>query len=103
MPINTAKVAGRREVMYESLDDLLMDADRLVAAQQVTMLGNWSLGQMLAHLAAGLHMSIDGVEHRPKWFIRLIGPLFKRRVLRKMSAGFQLPRPVAAKSSFAGS
>src|SRR5258706_12060690 len=101
MPITTAKVAGRREVAYESLDDLLMDAEQLVASPQVKMLGNWSMGQMLAHLAAGLHMSIDGVEHRPKWYIRLIGPLFKRRVLKKMSAGFQLPRTVAEKIIFA--
>ena len=97
MSVNTGKVAGRREVVYESLDDLLMDAENLVAGKNVKMLGNWSLGQMLAHLAAALHMSIDGTDHRPPWFIRLLGPFLKRRVLRKMSAGFQLPKPVAEK------
>ena len=97
MPVNTGKVVGRREVAYESLDDVLMDAEQLVAAPQVKMLGNWSLGQMLAHLAAGLHMTIDGSDHRPPWFVRLLGPFLKWRVLRKMSAGFQLPKPVADK------
>lgn len=97
MPVNTGKVTGRREVAYESLDDVLMDAENLVANPRTKMLGNWTLGQMLAHLAAGLHMSIDGSDHRPPWFIRLLGPFLKRRVLRKMSAGFQLPRPVADK------
>ena len=60
MPVNTSKVAGRREVAYESLDDVLMDAEKLVANSNTRMLGNWTLGQMLAHLAASLHLSIDG-------------------------------------------
>ena len=97
MPVNTGKVTGRREVAYESLDDVLMDAERLVAAPNVKMLGNWSLGQLLAHLAGGLNMSIDGSDHRPPWFIRLVGPFLKRWVLKKMSPGFQLPKPVADK------
>jgi hypothetical protein len=97
MPVNTGKVTGRREVAYESLDDVLMDAEKLVANHQTKMLGNWTLGQMLAHLAAALHMSIDGSDHRPPWYIRLLGPFLKRMVLRKMSAGFQLPKPVADK------
>ena len=95
MPVNTGKVAGRRVVAYESLDDVLMDAERLVANPRTKMLGNWSLGQLLAHLAASMHMSIDGTDHRPPWFVRLLGPFLKRRVLKKMSAGFQLPKPVA--------
>jgi hypothetical protein len=97
MPVNTGKVTGRREVAYESLDDLLMDAEKLVANPRTKMLGNWTLGQMLSHLAAALHMSIDGSDHRPPWYVRLIGPFLKRSVLRKMSAGFQLPKPVADK------
>lgn len=97
MLVNTGKVSGRRELAYESLDDVLMDAERLVANSQTRMLGNWSLGQMLAHLAASMDMSIDGSDHRPPWFVRLLGPFIRRRVLRKMSAGFQLPKPVADK------
>ena len=97
MAVNTGKVAGRRVVAYESLDDVLMDAERLVAAPRVTMLGNWTLGQLLAHLAAGMHMSIDGSDYSPPWFVRLLGPFLKRRVLRKMTAGFQLPKPMADK------
>src|SRR5687768_422189 len=98
MPVNTGKVAGRRVVAYESLDDVLMDAEYLVAAPKFNMLGNWSLGQMLGHLAAGLHMSMDGVTYRPPWFVRLMGPLlFKRRMLRRFPAGIQLPAPMAEK------
>lgn len=97
MSVNTSKVAGRREVAYESLDDVLMDAEKLVASPNTKMLGNWTLGQVLAHLAASLHLSIDGSDHRPPWYIRLVGPFLKRIVLRKMSAGFQLPKPVADK------
>jgi hypothetical protein len=98
MPVNTGKVTGRRAVAYESLDDVLMDAERLVAAANLQMLGNWTLGQMLGHLAAGLHMSLDGVDHRPHWFIRLIGPLIlKRRILGRFPAGIKLPRPMEEK------
>lgn len=90
--VPTAKVAGRREVAFESLDDVLMDAERLVAAREVTMLGNWTLGQMLGHLAAGLQMSMDGVAYRPPWLVRLLGSLiYKRRMLRRWPAGIQLP------------
>ncbi|MBC7855752.1 MAG: DUF1569 domain-containing protein [Pirellulaceae bacterium] len=95
MPVNTGKVAGRRVVAYESLDDVLMDAERLVAASDINMLGNWSLGQMLGHLAAGLHMSLDGVTYRPTWFVRLVGPfLFKQRMMRRFPAGIKLPGPM---------
>jgi len=97
MAVNTGKVAGRRVVAYESLDDILMDAERLAAASRVTMLGNWTLGQLLAHLAAGMHLSLDGSNYRPPWFVRLVGPFLKWRALRKMPAGFQLPKPMADK------
>ena len=95
MGVQTGKVTGRRVVAYESLDDVLMDAEKLVANPNVRMLGNWSLGQLLAHLAAAMHMSIDGSDHRPPWYIRLFGPFLKPIVLKKMSAGFQLPKPIA--------
>jgi hypothetical protein len=98
MPVNTGKVTGRREVAYESLDDVLMDAERLVATANLQMLGNWTLGQMLGHLAAVLHMSIDGADHRPHWFVGLIGPLIlKRRILGRFPSGIKLPGPMEAK------
>ncbi len=95
MPINTGRVRGRRKLELESLDEVLCECERLAAAPHIKLLGNWSLGQIFFHLAAALHMSIDGSGHRPPWFIRLLGPIIlKPIVLRGMSAGFQLPEPV---------
>lgn len=91
MTVDTAKVTGRRELHFEWIDEILDEAERIAAASQVRTLGNWSPGQIMQHLAAGMHVSIDGSPHRPPWYLRLVGPLVKRRVLTKgMSPGFQL-------------
>ena len=95
MSVDTGKVAGRRKLRFESLDEILREAERLAAAKNVKQLGNWSLGQVLKHLASAMHMSIDGAKSSPPWFIRLIGPLLKKKVLKEMSAGFQLPKAAA--------
>ena len=91
MPVNTKTVAGRRELHFTNLDEILAEAER-VAAGKHRMLGNWSLGQILWHLAKVMNGSIDGVPVRPGLIMRLIGPLMKRGMLAKsMPPGFQLP------------
>ncbi len=96
-PVNTGKVAGRRELHFHNFREVLADAERL-SQGNYTCLGNWSLGQVCKHLAEGIHMTIDGVSFKVPLIIRLIGPLFlKRRILSKgMSPGIKLP-PSAAK------
>ena len=91
MTINTKKVSGRRDVRYESYADLLADAERVAAADNVQMLGNWSLGQIYKHLAMALDSSIDGVGFSlpapARWLMTL---LMKRRFLTKsVPAGFK--------------
>ena len=92
MAIETGKVRDRRQIEYDSLQQLLDDAEHLASAGHLT-LGNWTLGQVLAHLAAGMNMSIDGFKMKVPLPARIIGPLFlKRRFLKRgMPAGFQLP------------
>src|SRR5579871_3323677 len=92
-PVNTTKVRGRRELHYANFAELEADAERLAAAAHLKSLGNWTLGQAFGHLANSMNMAVDGnnVLH-PPWFVRLLGPLFKKQVLKKMSPGFQLPR-----------
>lgn len=92
MPVNTKTVAGRREVHYASFAELLADAERL-AAGDVQMLGNWSLGQIFRHLAKAIHSSIDGAEFRAPWVLRWFATRFlKRRFLeRGIPPGFQIP------------
>jgi hypothetical protein len=57
------------------------------------MLGNWSLGHLLAHLTVSVNGSIDGTSAKAPLIARLIGPLIKRRFLTKpMPSGFKLPK-----------
>jgi len=81
--INTKKVAGRVQLRFENLDDMLAYAERLVRGG-TTQLGNWSLGQVLQHLALIQNASIDGY---PKLFPRpvrfILKVFFKRWLLRR--------------------
>lgn len=95
-PIKTAKVQGRRVLHFANLDEMLADAEKLAASPSLKSLGNWTLGQALGHLTRTMNSAIDGVATRPPWFFRLIGRMMKKRVLRKMDPGFNLP-PAAAK------
>ncbi|HVX14070.1 MAG TPA: DUF1569 domain-containing protein [Pirellulales bacterium] len=94
-PIDTRAVSGRRKLHFDSLDDMVVDAEKLVASAQTKMLGNWPLSQLLTHLAIAINGSIDGISARAPWFIRMLAPLIKRRLLKNgMSAGFRLPKKV---------
>jgi hypothetical protein len=81
--INTKKVAGRLKLHFDNLDEMLAYTERLVAGG-TTQLGNWSLGQVLQHLALIQNASIDGY---PKLFPRpvrfLLRVFFKGWLLRK--------------------
>lgn len=82
----------RRVLRFESLDDILADAERMASSPHVTV-GNWSLGQILDHLARGSDALFDGFGFQAPWLARaLLAPLVKKRVLnRSMPAGFRLP------------
>jgi uncharacterized protein DUF1569 len=44
-----------------------------------------------------MNMAIDGPPFAAPWFVRMVGPLLKRRILtRPMSSGFTLPKKAAA-------
>jgi hypothetical protein len=80
--IDTRKVAGRQKLHFDNLDDMLAYAERLVAGG-TTQLGNWSLGQVLQHLALIQIASIDGYPKLMPWPIRvLLTLLLKRWFLR---------------------
>ena len=93
--IDTKAVLGRRNLHFQALDELVADAEMLVAAPSARTLGNWPLGQLLAHLATAINSSIDGISAKAPWYLRLIGPFLKGRVLRnKMAPGFNIPREI---------
>jgi hypothetical protein len=93
MPINTKSVHGRRHLTFQSLDEVVADAEKLAVSPNTKMLGNWPLGQLLMHLTTTINHSIDGISFTGPWYIRLIAPLFKKRFLTKpMPVGFNLPK-----------
>jgi hypothetical protein len=96
MPVDTTKVEGRRQLDYQSFAELLADADRL-GSGPVTVLGNWSPGQIFRHLATVYNGSIDGFTMTVPWHLRLLSGLIKRMLLNgPMPPGFKLPPDAAA-------
>ena len=94
MTVDTKKVAQRREVHYDSYDDLLADAERLVSGDVQTV-GNWTLGQIFKHLAQSLNSSIDGTNMKFPWLMKKIFLLFmnKEKMLNEaLSPGFKIPK-----------
>jgi hypothetical protein len=94
MAVDTRKVSGRRKLHFETIEEIQQDVDRLVAGE-VKHLGNWSLAQVLSHLAFTMNSSIDGTTFTPAFWLRFFGPLMKKRYLTKpMPAGFKLPENI---------
>ena len=91
MPVNTAKVEGRRKLDYASFAELLADADRLASGPMKT-LGNWTPGQVFRHLANAYNGSIDGFTMTFPWPLRTMAKLFKKKLVNgAMPPGFNLP------------
>jgi len=87
---NTKQVTGRRTLRFNSLDDILADAEQL-ASGPIQALGNWSPGQVFEHLARGYTLPLDGVvlpiPFYVRWGARLMLGLFLRY---GMPAGLKL-------------
>ena len=96
MTVDSEQKLSRREVHYDSFDDLLDDAERL-AAGRYQQIGNWSLGPILKHLATAMDGSIDGMPLKVPWFLKLLRPVIKPRFLKgPFPSGFQLNKEAAA-------
>lgn len=94
MAVNTAQVSGRRKLHFADFSQLLADVD-YVATHPCHTLGNWSVGQILDHLAVAANSPFDGYDgYQASWFTRhLIVPFIKNNLLTKpMAAGFQIPK-----------
>lgn len=91
--MNAGKVTGRRDLQFESIHDVLQDIDRIVSAHRagtLKALGNWTPGQILAHLAAWIEYGYEGYPVKaPPWMVRFI---LKRMLGRFLKRG--IPRGV---------
>jgi hypothetical protein len=94
-PVNSRKVTGRRILQFDSIDEMMADVDRLVEAQRVgrlQQLGNWTLGQILGHLAVWAEYSYTGLPLRVPLVIRWILRLQKHSFLyRPQRPGMRIP------------
>jgi hypothetical protein len=81
-PVNTGKVAGRRTLRFDSIDQAMADVERLAAAERdgrLKRLGNWTLGQTLGHLATWAEYAYTPAPLKVPFFIRWILRLRKRQ------------------------
>jgi hypothetical protein len=94
-PVDTGKVAGRRILRFESIDQMMADVDRLVEAERagrLERLGNWTLGQTLAHLSAWGEYSYTGIPMKTPFFIKWILRMGKQKFIHEpMRAGVKIP------------
>jgi len=96
LPVDSRKVKNRRVVKLSTLDEVLADARQLAVKERegkLVVLGNWTLGQSLGHLAQWITYSFEGVAFSPSWFIRMVARLFKKQFLNgSLPAGVRLPK-----------
>lgn len=72
----------RRRIRYNSFDDILADAERIVQASHVKQLGNWTPGQAFEHLAKSFNSSVKESEATLPLWRRLLAKAAKPILLR---------------------
>jgi hypothetical protein len=93
--VDTGKVADRRTLRFESIDQVLAEVERLAEAERagrLRRLGNWALGQTLGHLATWAEYSYTGAPLAAPFFVKWFLRLRKRKFLYgPMRAGVKIP------------
>src|SRR5688500_5529633 len=70
-------MAARRKLQFATLDEVMPDVERLLGGH-VTV-GQWTLGQILNHLATSIGMSMDGTPEKFSWPVRrMFGPVARQ-------------------------
>ena len=91
MPVDTTQVLNRRQLRYESFDDLLGDADRLASGNSRT-LGNWTLAQIFDHLARWFRIAVERTDvQAPRWVQFILWQWRKRSLSMPSKPGFKIP------------
>ncbi|QEG00718.1 hypothetical protein Mal15_47900 [Stieleria maiorica] len=83
--------AEHRKLRFGSMEEAMAEAERLAASTTRTT-GQFSLGQILEHLARTLEVALHQRAMPPAALpMRLLSRLIRPMVLRKASTGFKLP------------
>jgi hypothetical protein len=94
-PINTSKVPDRRILHFDSIDQVLVEVDQLVEVERAGKLkhvGNWTLGQVLGHLACWTEYGYTGSPLKVPFYIRWMLRMRKNSFLYKpMQPGVKIP------------
>ncbi len=94
--VDTAKISNHRHLRFESIDEVLAEIERIAQADQHNQLrtvGNWTPGQIMAHVASWIEYGYDGYPLRPPpFFIRWILKWQVKKYLRDgMPKGARIP------------
>jgi len=97
-PVDT-KSAERRDIRYETIDDLKADLDAIERAHKagtLTTTGNWTPGQIFQHCANLWQCALDGFPDNGSWILRvLVRAAFLKKILssdKPPPAGFKIPK-----------
>lgn len=95
MPVNV-KTAARRELHYDTLDEVLADANAVT--EQTTATGNWTPPQIIDHVAFGVHMLNHGVDLKIPLPMKLFGRTLKLFGMhtKPMRPGIKPPAKIAS-------
>lgn len=93
--VSTAK-AKHRKIRLATIDDVFAELDRIGQADQEGRLkttGNWTAGQILAHVAAWIEYGYSGYPVKPPPFpLNFILPWMGKRILKNgMRPGVRIP------------
>jgi len=95
--VDPKSVAGFRKLRFNSVDACLAEVDRIVAADaagKARTIGNWTIGQNFAHLAAWIEYGYDGFQVKApplpiRWMLKYV---LKGRYLRNgLPRGVSIP------------
>jgi hypothetical protein len=98
MSIDTKHATDRRSLRFETIAEMRHDLDLLQAAHARGTLrrtGNWTEGEIFAHLAAFINYGYEGYpkEVSPPWLIAvlLIRPMKNKYLNKGFPAGLRIP------------
>jgi hypothetical protein len=93
---SSSNAPQRRTLHFTRIDQVLADVNQLAEAEQrgtLKMLGNWTFGQSLGHLASWVDYSYDGVPLKIPFFIPwIVRPLRKQFLYKPMKPGSRIPK-----------